>query len=137
MEIQLKIAQDVTGRWSWSLLANDDRHVYGQITTSAVSFESREAADSDFVMHCAAHEDETGRKIRSKEEILNLLKAAVAMCDDCKELALSPVRWHKPDENGRNWELRYVAGHETRGCLVHLYVIERVLGARYNIPNEG
>jgi hypothetical protein len=137
MKIARFAEQKEDNRWGWVVVESDDGVVLNRIEWSIVSFASKADADQDLAEHTMAPRDTSGRRIRSKEQLQHLIRAASEACEDCADAYFGGVYWHEPDDAGCNWSISTMGGNDWKGCLECIQLVARELRANYSIAEEG
>jgi hypothetical protein len=129
--------QTDTGRWLWVIHAPHEGISGGRIDTAPISFPDKADAVLDLEQHLAAARDGTGRLVRSKDEIKDLIRLAATACEDCHDTYFGGVVWHEADPDGCNWTVSSAQGDDWAGCMDCLHQMAVRLRQTYNIPDEG
>lgn len=132
-----EFVQGENGRWEWVIFAVQDDLTRGKLAISVISFPSRLDAQTDLQQHVTAPLDESGRGIRSKEEIRELIRLAATACDDCNDAYFGGVYWHERDASGCNWSISTINGQDWAGCMDCMRPAATRLRETYNIADEG
>jgi hypothetical protein len=107
---------EINGRYKWSVLLGSGARAPSIHRDSAVSFASRDEAEEDLGAFLRLEHLGNGTFVRSKEDIDELLAAAVRGREGCDGFWFSKVQWQEPDDVGCNWffsDFRY----DVVGCV--------------------
>jgi hypothetical protein len=130
------IEQNAHGRWFWGLITSNNEFTAYDLKCSTVTFAHAADAEFDFQEHSAAMTDMTGRLIRSKTAIRNLIRAAAYDFPEWQNSYFGEVHWQRADAAGCNWNLSSYRGSNWTICLESIRPYLEQLHAAYNIPDE-
>lgn len=135
--MRVTFEQTTTKRWLWVIHAPHEGISGGRIDTSRISFSDKDDAEIDLQQHLAAAPDESGRLVRSKGELQELVRHATTCCADCRDTYVGGVVWHEADADGCNWNVSTANGDDVPACMECLRPFAVHLRQTYNIPDEG
>ena len=130
------VEQDNDGRWFWGLVTSDSQFTSNAVNISAVTFACATDAECDFQEHVEAPIDISGRLVRSKVAIRNLVRAAAYAYPEWQNSYFGAVHWQPEDGTGCNWSISTYYGSDWSVCLQNIRPALQRLKDTYNIPVE-
>lgn len=130
--------EDPDGVWYWAAMLppTSDKGSIGTSITSPIGFSTKHGATVERAAHFAAPIDATGRRIRTKDELRELIKEAASRCTDCSDAHFGGVYWHERDDSGCNWTVSTMKGSDWAGCLACVQPHAFILRESYSIADE-
>lgn len=136
MQVVGQTIEHYAGRWTWEIAEMDDAISLSRKYWSPVSFESDEDANRDMSEHLAATLDETGRRIRTKDQIQELIRMAAQACPDCDGVYFGGVYRHARDRDGCNWGISTMAGIDWATCYACVNEAAIEIRRAYSVPED-
>ena len=135
MKVTTRALHEINGRHKWSVTLSAGVHGPCLLRDSAVSFATRSEAEEDLETFLRLEHLGNGIFVRSKDDIDELLAAAVRGRDECKGFWFGKVQWQESGEVGCNWffsDFRY----DIVGCVGELLPEIDSMRRMYRIPDE-
>lgn len=132
------VFEDHAGLWHWAAMLppGTEKGSIGTSISSPIGFSSKHVATVERAAHFAAPVDATGRRVRTKDEIRELVKEAASQCPACSDGYFGGVYWHERDESGCKWSVSTIKGSDWSECLSCLKPSASILRASYSIAHE-